>query len=141
VANESERLSDPRGESPVLGPIMQILVPVADVDLAAVFYADVLGLPLLFRFPGSAFFDAHGVRLYLARPTEPGYTGPTTLYFRVDDVSETFDRLVARGATVRERPEITHRDASYDLWLAFVSDLDGNNIGLMREAPKGLERG
>jgi predicted enzyme related to lactoylglutathione lyase len=124
-----------------LGPIMQILVPVADVDRAAAFYADVLGLPLLFRFPGSAFFDAHGVRLYLAHPTEPGYTGPATLYFRVDDVGETFDRLVARGAAVREPPEIAHRNAGYDLWLAFVSDLDGNNIGLMREAPKGLERG
>ena len=124
-----------------LGPIMQILVPVADVDKAAAFYEDVLGLPLLFRFPGSAFFDAHGVRLYLAQPTEPGYTGPVSLYFRVDDVSATFERLVARGAAVREEPEIAHRDPSYDLWLAFVSDLDGNNIGLMREAPKGLERG
>lgn len=128
-------------EKPALGPIMQILVPVADVDGAATFYADVLGLPLLFRFPGNAFFDAHGVRLYLARPTEEGYTGPATLYFRVDNVSDTFDRLVERGAAIRERPEITHRDARYDLWLAFVSDLDGNNIGLMREAPKGLERG
>ena len=124
-----------------LGPIGQILVPVADVDRAAAFYADVLGLPLLFRFPGNAFFDAHGVRLYLASPSEPGYTGPITLYFRVDDVGATFDRLVARGAAVREAPEITHRDADYDLWLAFVSDPDGNNIGLMREAPKGLERG
>jgi predicted enzyme related to lactoylglutathione lyase len=126
---------------PALGPIMQILVPVSDVDRAADFYTDVLGLPLLFRFPGNAFFDAHGVRLYLARPTEPGYAGPVTLYFRVDDVSATFERLVARGATVREEPEITHRDPAYDLWLAFVSDPDGNNIGLMREAPKGLERG
>jgi hypothetical protein len=42
---------------------------------------------------------------------------------------------------VRERPEIIHRDPDYDLWLAFVTDLDGNNIGLMREAPKGLEAG
>jgi predicted enzyme related to lactoylglutathione lyase len=63
------------------------------------------------------------------------------LYFRVDSVSDAFDRLVERGAVIRERPEITHRDAGYDLWLAFVSDLDGNNIGLMREAPKDLERG
>jgi predicted enzyme related to lactoylglutathione lyase len=124
-----------------LGPIGQILVPVADVDRAADFYADVLGLPLLFRYPGNAFFDAHGVRLYLATPSEPGYAGPATLYFRVEDVGATFDRLVARGAAVREAPEIAHRDAAYDLWLAFVSDLDGNNIGLMREAPKGLERG
>jgi predicted enzyme related to lactoylglutathione lyase len=136
---ESERPDRPAAQ--LLGPIMQILVPVADVDRAADFYAGVLGLPLLFRFPGNAFFEAHGVRLYLAKPTEPGYTGPATLYFRVDSVSDTFDRLVARGAQVREPPEITHRDPSYDLWLAFVSDLDGNNIGLMREAPTGLERG
>ncbi len=128
-------------DEPALGPIMQLLVPVSDVDRAATFYADVLGLPLLFRFPGNAFFDAHGVRIYLAHPTEPGYDGPVTIYFRVDDVSATFEELVARGAKVREAPEITHRDAAYDLWLAFVSDPDGNNIGLMREAPKGLERG
>ncbi len=101
-------------DDPRLGPIMQILVPVTDVDRAAAFYADVLGLPLLFRYPGNAFFDAHGVRLYLAALTEPGYTGPATIYFRV---------------------------AEYDLWLAFVTDPDGNNIGLMREAPKGLAAG
>ena len=75
------------------------------------------------------------------QPTEQGYNGPITLYFRVDDVSATFDRWSTRGATVREAPEIAHRDAAYDLWLAFVSDPDGNNIGLMREAPKGLDRG
>jgi predicted enzyme related to lactoylglutathione lyase len=128
-------------EPQALGPIMQLLVPVDDVERAAAFYEDVLGLPLLFKYPGNAFFDAHGVRIYLARPTEPGYAGPATIYFRVDDVSTTFEQLVAKGATVREAPEIAHRDEAYDLWLAFVSDLDGNNIGLMREAPKGLERG
>ena len=128
-------------DAPRLGPIMQILVPVTNVDRAAAFYADVLGLPLLFRYPGNAFFDAHGVRLYLAAPTEPGYTGPATIYFRVDDVTAMFERLIERGAAVRERPEIAHRDAGYDLWLAFVSDPDGNNIGLMREAPKGLAAG
>ena len=124
-----------------LGPIMQILVPVSDVDRAAAFYADVLGLPLLFRYPGNAFFDADGIRIYLATPTEADFAGTATIYFRVEDVTAVFERLVARGATIRERPEIAHRDAAYDLWLAFVHDPDGNNIGLMREAPKGLDRG
>lgn len=124
-----------------LGPIMQILVPVSDVDRAARFYEEVLGLPLLFRYPGNAFFDAAGVRLYLAKPTEPGYDGAATLYFRVDDVTAAFTLLESRGATVREPPEVVHRDPGYDLWLAFVADPDGNNIGLMREAPKGLAAG
>jgi catechol 2,3-dioxygenase-like lactoylglutathione lyase family enzyme len=127
--------------APRLGPIMQILVPVSDVDRAADWYADVLGLPLLFRFPGIAFFDAHGVRVYLARPSDADFGGRATVYFRVDDVSGTFETLERRGATVRERPAITHRDDDYDLWLAFVQDPDGNNIGLMREAPKGIARG
>jgi catechol 2,3-dioxygenase-like lactoylglutathione lyase family enzyme len=124
-----------------LGPIMQILVPVSDVDRAADWYADVLGLPLLYRYPGIAFFDAHGVRVYLATPSDADFGGRATIYFRVDDVSATFESLAARGATIRERPAITHRAADYDLWLAFVQDPDGNNIGLMREAPKGLDRG
>ena len=124
-----------------LTSIMQILVPVTDVDRAAEFYEQVLGLPLLFRYPGNAFFDADGVRIYLAQPTEPGFDGAATIYFRVDDVHGALERLEARGAPVRIRPTIAHRDDDYDLWLAFVLDPDGNNIGLMREAPKGLERG
>ena len=129
------------GSAPGLGPIMQILVPVTDLDRAARFYADVLDLPLLMRYPGNAFFDVDGVRLYLATPTEPGYAGPATIYFRVADVTGTFERLTERGGAVREGPEIAHRDPEYDLWLAFVRDPDGNNIGLMREAPKGLAAG
>jgi predicted enzyme related to lactoylglutathione lyase len=124
-----------------LGPVMQILVPVSDVDQAADFYEHVLGLPLLFRYPGNAFFDAEGVRIYLATPTDADFDGRASIYFRVADVSATLERLEAAGASVRERPEIVHRTDEYDLWLAFVQDSDGNNIGLMREAPKGLERG
>jgi predicted enzyme related to lactoylglutathione lyase len=124
-----------------LGAIMQILVPVTDLDRAVAFYEGVLDLPLLFRFPGNAFFDADGVRLYLATPTEPGFDGVATVYFRVADVTATLELLESRGATVRERPEIVFGTPDYDLWLAFVTDPDGNNIGLMREAPKGLTRG
>ena len=124
-----------------IGPIMQILVPVTDVDRAADFYEHVLQLQLLFKYPGNAFFDADGVRLYLASPTDADFEGRASIYFRVEDVTGTFERLKAAGATVREEPEIAHRDTDYDLWLAFVQDPDGNNIGLMREAPKGLERG
>ena len=124
-----------------LGSIMQILVPVSDVDRAADFYEQVLGLHLLFKYPGNAFFDADGVRLYLAAPSEEDFDGRASVYFRVEDVSGTLERLEAKGAKVRGRPEIVFGTDDYDLWLAFVQDPDGNNIGLMREAPKGLERG
>lgn len=130
-----------RDDARPLGPIMQILIPVTDLDRAVAFYEGVLDLPLLFRFPGNAFFDAHGVRLYLGTPTEPGFGGAATVYFRVPDVSGTLELLESRGAAVRERPEIVFGTDEYDLWLAFVTDPDGNNIGLMREAPKGLAAG
>jgi methylmalonyl-CoA/ethylmalonyl-CoA epimerase len=126
--------------SPLKG-IGQILVPVDDVDRAVEFYEGVLGLPLLMRFPGIAFLDADGVRLYLATVPEHDFQGRATIYFRVDDVTAALELLESRGAPVRERPEIVFGDATYDLWLAFVTDPDGNQIGLMREAPKGLERG
>lgn len=67
--------------------------------------------------------------------------GPATIYFRVGDVTSTLAQLEQRGAPVRVPPTIAHRDAEYDLWLTFVTDPDGNNIGLMREAPKGLRAG
>jgi predicted enzyme related to lactoylglutathione lyase len=124
-----------------LHAIMQILVPVTDVDRAVEFYENVLGLPLLFRYPGNAFFDADGVRIYLAQPTEDDFDGRASIYFRVEDVTGALERLEAKGAKVRERPEIVFSTDDYDLWLAFVQDPDGNNIGLMREAPKGTERG
>ena len=129
------------GEHHDLGPVMQILVPVSDVDRAAEFYEQVLGFDLLFRYPGNAFFDADGVRLYLAKPDQEGFDGRASIYFRVDDVTGTLARLEAAGAKVIERPNVVFNTDDYDLWLAFVRDPDGNNIGLMREAPKGTERG
>lgn len=125
---------------PALGPVGQVLVPVTDLDRAVDFYGRVLGLPLLFRYPGNAFFDA-GVRIYLAQPTEPGFDGRATIYLRTEDVTGAVAAIEARGADVTVRPTIAHRDAAYDLWLAFVRDPDGNNVGLMREAPKGLPQG
>src|SRR4051794_6963056 len=44
-------------EGPQIQSIGQIAVTVADLDRAVAFYQDVLGLTLLFRFPGLAFFD------------------------------------------------------------------------------------
>jgi predicted enzyme related to lactoylglutathione lyase len=124
-----------------LKSIGQILVPVSDVDRSVAFYEEVLGLPVLMRFPGIAFMDAAGIRLYLATVPQAAYQGRATIYFWVDDVTATQARLVERGASSREGPSTAFAGPDYDFWLAFVSDPDGNNIGLIREAPKGTERG
>lgn len=118
-----------------LATIGQVLVPVTDVERAAAFYRDALGIRFLFSFPGAAFLDADGVRLYLARPTEPGFDGRATLYFRVPDVHEAVAALEARGVAFHDRPHVVHRDGSSELWMAFCRDPDGNNVAVMADVP------
>ena len=51
----------------------QIQIRAHDVNRAADFYENVLGLKLLFKAPpGLAFFDCGGVRLLLDRPEKAG---------------------------------------------------------------------
>ena len=47
--------------------IGQIALPVGDGDRAEAFYANVLGLPKLYRFGDLTFFDCAGVRLLLEK--------------------------------------------------------------------------
>jgi predicted enzyme related to lactoylglutathione lyase len=119
-----------------LGSIGQIMIPVADVERATAFYRDVLRIPFLFAFPGMAFFDADGVRLYLDTPTEPGYQGVATIYFRVTGIVDAARELQTRGAELVSKPHRVFDDGTSVLWLAFFRDPDGNNIGLMEEVPK-----
>jgi predicted enzyme related to lactoylglutathione lyase len=121
-----------------LGPIGQILIPVSDVERGAAFYRDVLGIPYLFGFPGMAFFDAGGTRLYLASPTEPGFAGVATLYFRVPDINAAVAELAARGLAFADKPQMIFDDGSTATWMCFAKDPDGNNVALMSEVPSGL---
>jgi methylmalonyl-CoA/ethylmalonyl-CoA epimerase len=118
-----------------LSTIGQILVPVSDAERATAFYRDALGMRFLFAFPHIAFFDADGVRLYLAEPEAPDFRGRATLYFRVPDISEAVDTLESRGVVFTGRPHVVHNDGTNELWMAFTKDPDDNNIGLMCEVP------
>lgn len=118
-----------------LGPIGQVLIPVSDIERATAWYRDVLGIPFLFAFPGMAFLDAGGVRLYLAKPTEPGFDGRATLYFRVGDIDEAVAVLEARGVVFSGRPHLIFDDGTQQTWMCFSKDPDGNNVALMSEVP------
>ena len=118
-----------------LSTLGQVLVPVTDVDRATAFYRDQLRIPFLFAYPGVAFFDADGVRLYLAQPEQPEFGGRATLYFKVADIEAAVGTLESRGVSFDGRPHVVHRDATHNLWMAFTKDADGNNIGLMCEVP------
>ena len=118
-----------------LATIGQVMIPVSDVGRAASFYRDQLGMRFLFDFPHMAFFDADGVRLYLAEPEDAAFQGRATLYFRVPDLDAAVAALEARGVAFTIRPHLVHRDAANELWMAFTTDPDGNNIGVMSEVP------
>jgi catechol 2,3-dioxygenase-like lactoylglutathione lyase family enzyme len=118
-----------------LSTIGQIMIPVSDVTRATAFYRDQLGMRFLFEYPHMAFFDAGGVRLYLAEPEAPDFRGVATLYYRVADIHAAVTTLEARGVAFTTPPHVVHRDGTSELWMAFTKDPDGNNVGLMSEVP------
>jgi methylmalonyl-CoA/ethylmalonyl-CoA epimerase len=117
--------------------IGQISISVTDVDRAAAFYRDQVGLTFLFAFPGMAFFDCGGVRLYITRPEKPEFAGTSTLYFRVASIEATHAELAGRGVVFEGPPHRIHADERHELWMAFFKDPDGHTMALMSEVPKG----
>ena len=117
---------------PQIQAIGQIAVTVADIDRAVTFYQDVLGLQLLFRFPGLAFFNCGGVRLMLSKPEKPG---TSIIYYRVPSIQAAAAAIEGRGVALLHQPSIAHRDERHELWLAFLRDSEGNHVGLMQEVP------
>src|SRR5262245_19092478 len=119
-----------------LAQIGQIALPVRDLDRAIAFYQDVLGLAFLFRVPNLAFFDCAGVRLMLSPPeTAELERHSSIIYFTVDDIHSAHQTLSERGAQFDDQPHIIANMETYDLWMAFFRDLDGNILGIMGEVP------
>ena len=126
-----------------LGPIGQIHVSVTDIDRSVAFYRDVLRIPLLFQVAGQpmAFFDCGGVRLYLGVAESEAYRSRGMLYFDVEDLDDAYESLRGRGVEFRDAPHLVHRDEMFELWMAFFTDPDGNNLALMAERPLGQGTG
>jgi methylmalonyl-CoA/ethylmalonyl-CoA epimerase len=119
-----------------ISSIGQISVRITDVDRAVAFYRDQLGLTFLFQFPGMAFFNCGGVRLYLTNPENPEFAGTSIIYFRVGSIAAAHANLVAKGVTFLEPPRKIHTDDRHELWLASFKDPDGNTLALMSEVPR-----
>lgn len=118
-----------------LNQIGQIAVPVRDVERAAAFYRDVLGMRFLFQAPpGLAFFDCGGVRLLLDAAAEPASAaGASIIYYKVADILAAVDALSARGVVFEQPPALVARMPDHDLWMAFFRDPDSNLLALMCE--------
>jgi predicted enzyme related to lactoylglutathione lyase len=119
--------------------LLQVAQRAEDLERATAFYADLLGAEPLASFdpPGLVFFDLVGVRLLLDRGA------PSALiYVTVDDIEATVERLRKAGVPVEGEPHVifSHTDdalgpAGTDEWMAFITDSEGNTVGLVSHAP------
>jgi len=116
----------------------QIQLRAHDVDRAASFYSEVLGLQLLFKAPPNlAFLDCGGVRLMIDKPEKPEFDHPASiLYFAVPDIQAAHARMKESGVHFEDEPHMIARMPDHDLWMTFFRDTEGNLMGLMSEVKR-----
>ena len=120
-----------------LNQIGQIAIRVHDVDKAVDFYQTSLGMKLLFRVTHMAFFDCGGIRIMLSLPETPEFDHPSsTIYFKVEDIQDTYGILKDRGVPFDSEPHKIADMPDHELWMAFFRDVDKNVLALMSEIPK-----
>lgn len=112
----------------------QVGLKATDIDRAAAFYTEILGAEptAVFNPPGFAFFNLEGVRLFLDVNAPAGL-----VYLEVADVRTKVEELRAKGIEITSEPHVVFPDPTgvFDTpgneWLAFFTDSEGNNVGLM----------
>jgi methylmalonyl-CoA/ethylmalonyl-CoA epimerase len=118
--------------------LVQVALKAEDLDRAAAFYSELLGSEPTGRFdpPGLLFFDVGGVRLMFGREANP-----SLVYLGVDDVAEVLEKHRDRVEVISEPHVIfSHTDdslgpAGMDEWQAFITDSEGNSVGLVSWKP------
>jgi methylmalonyl-CoA/ethylmalonyl-CoA epimerase len=117
-----------------LSQIGQISVNVHDLERAAAFYRDALGMQHLFTVPKMAFFDCAGIRLMLGIPEKPELDHPSSvIYFKVEDIQNSFQTFSGRGVKFEGEPHLIAKMPDHDLWRAFFRDSENNLLALMSE--------
>jgi methylmalonyl-CoA/ethylmalonyl-CoA epimerase len=118
--------------------LVQVAQRVEDLDRAVEFYEQLLGQKVTAKFdpPGLAFFLLNGTRFLLDR----GATS-SLIYLAVDDVEFSVAELRKRGVTIQTEPHVIfqHTDDTLgpigtDEWMAFITDSEGNTVGLVSYA-------
>lgn len=114
--------------------IVQVAVPVRDLDRARAFYRDVLGLTHLFDAPPSlSFFQCGQTRLMLSPQEGAELLAAPLLYYSVPDARTAQATLVTAGAMLVRDAHCIARISDRDIWLAVARDSEDNLIGLMSE--------
>lgn len=114
--------------------IVQIAIPIQDLDRAKRFYGETLGLTHLFDAPpGLSFFQCGQTRLMLSRPESPDQAKASILYYSVPDARAAGAALAAEGVEMVEEARCIAQVGGRDIWLGIAADGEGNMLGLMSE--------
>ena len=125
---------------PQLGNLMQIAMPVQDIERAIAFYRDTLGVRFLFQAGNLAFFDLDGVRLMIGhcpddkRAAEIG-SHSWFGYVEVDDVGALRSEFTARGGNCSPP-----KDQPYGMREIIVTTPDGHRIVFGQDLNKAANR-
>jgi len=120
-----------------LSHISQISMNARDLERAKAFYKDTLGMKHLFDAPKMSFFDCDGIRLMLGTPEKPEFDHPgSVLYFKVDDIHAAHQALVVKDVKMESPPHKIATMPTYDLWMGFFRDTEGNLLALTSEVPR-----
>jgi len=82
--------------------LFRVILPVSDIEAAASFYADVLGMPGDRVSPGRHYFSCGGTILacydgVADGDPEPSGPNPQHIYFSFDDLEAAYERVRRRG--------------------------------------------
>jgi methylmalonyl-CoA/ethylmalonyl-CoA epimerase len=115
--------------------IAQVMIPIEDFEKGVAFYREVLGLPFLFTAPPQmAFFNCGGVRLLVGvLPPGQEVQRGSAIYFQVPDIHAVYSSLKSKGVNFKAEPHVVHRTPQTELWLAELTDPDGNPLAIMGE--------
>jgi DNA-binding CsgD family transcriptional regulator/predicted enzyme related to lactoylglutathione lyase len=135
----TSRMPAPAALAP-LGPLAQVSRTVTDIEAAKAWHRDVLGLELLYAFPGMAFFRLGETRLYLQQQGDAPAGAESILYFRVEDIHAAHARLAAAGAQFVNAPHMLYRHPDgTEEWMAEFRDNEGRPLALMCQARAAAE--
>ena len=119
-----------------LKKVGQIAVRVKDVNRAAAFYSDKLGMKLLLKQNNLAVLDCGGLSIFLTLPeTEAEGTHNSVIYFDVEDIQQAAQNLTERGVTLFEKPNKVGKLGAAEVWIAIFRDSEENLMGLRSMAP------
>lgn len=109
--------------------IKVVLHPVSDLERAKPMYTALLGVAPTADSAYYVGFDAAGQHIGLVPGGGPqGMTSPVT-FWEVADIEAKLGELTAAGATVKEAAH----DVGGGRRVATVTDLDGNDLGLLQD--------